>query len=82
MKSQLSVVADSGSVEVWVVKPDVLDLMPPHVQEIVLERLKKKRKQINHKVKESDRDIDEAMNKFRKAEEKAKFRNVKSQFNY
>ena len=82
MRSQLSVVADSGAVEVWVVKPDVLDLMPPHVQEIVLERLKKKRKQINHKVKESDRDIDEAMNKFRKAEEKSKIKNVKSQFSY
>ena len=31
LRSQLSVVADSGQVEVWVVKPDVLDLMPPHI---------------------------------------------------
>ena len=78
MRSKLSVVADSGAVEVWVVKPDVLDLMPPHVQEIVLNRLKKKRKQINHKMKESDKDLDEVMNKFKKTEEKAKIKNVKS----
>ena len=64
LRSQLSVVADSGQVEVWVVKPDVLDLMPPHIQEIVLNRLKQKRKSITHRVKEQDRNINEAINKF------------------
>ena len=56
-------VANSGEVEVWLIRPDLLELMPPHVQEIVLNRLKKKKHAINHNIHEQDKDIDEAMSK-------------------
>ena len=64
----MSVVANSGEVEVWLIRPDVLELIPPHVQEIVLNRLKKKKKTIHHNIKEQDKDIDEAMAKIMAAQ--------------
>ena len=40
MKSQLSVVADSAKVEIWYINQEHLELLPPHVRNMILGRLR------------------------------------------
>ena len=40
MKSMLSVIADSARVEVWFVNQDLLELLPIHVQDSIIGRLR------------------------------------------
>ena len=56
--------------------------MPPHVQEIVLNRLRRKKKALHHSVREHDKDIDEAMEKIMLARKAEKRQKVTSQFKY
>lgn len=56
--------------------------MPPHVQEIVLNRLRRKKKALHHSVREHDKDIDEAMKKIMLARKTEKRQKATSQFKY
>ena len=40
IKSNLSIIANSATVEVWIIDEDLLGLLPPETQKIVLNRIK------------------------------------------
>ena len=52
LKSMLSIVADSAEVEVWLITPALMEIMPTAVQQVVLERLQEKQLVKIHNVDE------------------------------
>ena len=42
LRSLLSVIADSAKVEVWIISQDLIELLPLHVQNVIVTRLSTK----------------------------------------